>query len=929
MVKFFSVGFFVLAVLFTEGIRSCFCRNSTYGCIEGERKALLKLKQSFDDPSNRLVSWTGADCCHWKEISCNKDTGHVVKLDLRTSSYAVRGEFFDIYMYNIREQLSATEVNPCLLALKHLEYLDLSGNFFGSPIPKFLGSLKHLRYLNLSNAGFYGMIPHQLGNLTSLQTLDLSTQQYFAYHILQILHADTLQWLSGLLSLQYLDMRLVDLTKAYDSMQVLNTLPSLLELRLLGCGIQNSHFANGCSNSTFLASVQVLDLRFNGISGPIPNSLQNMTSLRELDLSINHFNSTVPLWLGNRKSLVHLSLSGNMFENIEGGLLSMLNNHRSLKSLDLSSNNFHGEALGSNENSSRCLAYDLESLSLRNNEIVGSMPDWLGQLKGLKYLNLHSNSLYGPIPSSFGQLSILKQLDLSNNQLNGTIPQSLDRLSALELLHLSNNQLTGAIPQSLGRLSALEQLDLSNNRLSGSIPGSLGQLVNLNTLDISNNSLEGIVSELHFANLSRLRTLEIGSNFLTCKVKSDWIPPFSLSSINMSSCAIGSQFPLWIQTQKELEKLDLSNASISGKFPTWLGGMNLSHLDLSANQISGNLPANIADKIPGLRTLLLGDNLINGLLPDSLCRLDQLQVLDLSRNRLSGEISHCWRHTSPLYLINLSSNKLSGPIPSSIGNLYSLTWLQLNNNSLNGELPLALSNCKTLELLDLGENNFSGAIPTRINGKNFMNLRILRLRNNMLTGSIPSQLCQLTDLQIMDLAENKLTGGVPRCFSKLFGMTTTKHVPEENMGPAPSPIPSSSGISSPPETSINALAQPPNYDTYRQSEKVWAVMKGQDLEYTKIQLRLLDFIDLSSNKLVGFIPEELCMLSGLRGLNLSNNYLSGNIPDKIGELKALEGRVKIEMYFTYECIGLPNLIACTLRLFLDPNPATTNECNIF
>ena len=52
--------------------------------------------------------------------------------------------------------------------------------------------------------------------------------------------------------------------------------------------------------------------------------------------------------------------------------------------------------------------------------------------------------------------------------------------------------------------------------------------------------------------------------------------------------------------------------------------------------------------------------------------------------------------------------------------------------------------------------------------------------------------------------------------------------------------------------------------------------------------KLLDLMDLSSNKLVGVIPEELCLLNGFRGLNLSHNHLSRNIPKKIRDLKLLD-----------------------------------------
>ncbi|XP_062076591.1 receptor-like protein EIX2 [Humulus lupulus] len=82
-------------------------------------------------------------------------------------------------------------------------------------------------------------------------------------------------------------------------------------------------------------------------------------------------------------------------------------------------------------------------------------------------------------------------------------------------------------------------------------------------------------------------------------------------------------------------------------------------------------------------------------------------------------------------------------------------------------------------------------------------------------------------------------------------------------------------------------APAPEYGYVWGSPKVSQVLKGRDLEYTKILL-LLDNLDLSSNKLVGKIPEELCVLSALRGLNLSHNHLSGNIPINIEELKSLE-----------------------------------------
>ncbi|CAL9016378.1 unnamed protein product [Prunus brigantina] len=78
------------------------------------------------------------------------------------------------------------KINPSLLSLKHLSYLDLSRNDFqGIPIPTFFGQLESLRYLNISRASFGGEIPAHLGqipqifgNFCNLKTLNLANNQF-------------------------------------------------------------------------------------------------------------------------------------------------------------------------------------------------------------------------------------------------------------------------------------------------------------------------------------------------------------------------------------------------------------------------------------------------------------------------------------------------------------------------------------------------------------------------------------------------------------------------------------------------------------------------------------------------------------------------------------------------------------------------------
>ena len=330
------LGFFVAILYFITMELACNGYTHIGNNIQSEQETLIDFKSGLKDPNNRLSAWKGSNYCYWQGITCEKDTGIVISIDLH-NPYPRENVYENWSSMNL-----SGEIRPSLTKLKSLKYLDLSFNSFkGMPIPQFFGSLKNLLYLNLSGAEFSGTIPSNFGNLSNLQYLDLSYEDlsYDDFEYFNDLSIGNIEWMASLVSLKYLGMDYVNLSSVGSEwVEVLNKLPILTELHLDGCSLSGSIPFPSFVNFT---SLRVISINLNQFISMFPEWLLNVSSLGSIDISYSQLHGRIPLGLGELPNLQHLDLFDNY---LEGSISQLLRKSwKKIEFLNLGDNELHGK----------------------------------------------------------------------------------------------------------------------------------------------------------------------------------------------------------------------------------------------------------------------------------------------------------------------------------------------------------------------------------------------------------------------------------------------------------------------------------------------------------------------------------------------------------------------------------------------------------
>ena len=938
-----------------------------------------------DEWGNNMGWLTDAPLDQWHGVGTDED-GRVTTLSLRENGLkgiipVELGGLTNLEILSLDKNNQLTgPLPPKIGNLVRLRELDLGNTGLEGEIPSTLGKLVKLLRMNFEYVPFTGSIPPELGALTELDFLNLYRNRLSGRVPTELAGLRSLRTLylnennlTGSIPTTFVQLENLEIfywqrngglcapgTTDFETWRSANdrrfTGPRCNEsdLTVLKTFYESTDGANWTNSTGWLGDTAVeewygvnadslghitsLDLQNNGLRGQLSSVLGNLDQLSVLRVDGNPLSGRIPLLLTNlalqefryvnTDLCVPATITFQQWINSisvhegtgiqcpalsdEREILSML--YKATGGVDWNQQDgwltnapldqWHGVET---DEDGRVI-----TLILRENGLKGIIPAELGGLSHLEILNLHGNNqLTGPLPPKIGNLERLRELDLGNTDLEGEIPSTMGKLVKLRRMNFEYVPFTGSIPSELGALTELEILNLYQNRLSGRVPAEL-------------------------AGLRSLRTLYLDENYLTGSIPSKFVQLEELTTFNWQDndglCAPGTtDFETWRSAKDRRftgPRCNESDVTVLKTFYESTDGANWTHStdwlgDMAVEEWYG---VN-ADSLGHVTSLDLPNNGLRGQLSSVLVNLDQLSVLRVDDNPLSGRIPSLltglaleeFRYantdlcvpaavTFQQWLNSISIHEGTGiqcPALSEreiLSVLYEATggvdwkqqggWLTnaplgdwhgvtvdgdgrvvelaLFGNNLRGRIPLELEGMANLRLLDLSFNWLEGIITPGLG--RIRTLTELYLESNTLSGSIPAELGQLFQLRVLFLHDNRLEGAIP---PELGNLSNLRHL----------------------RISQNRLSGriPPEFGNLSAAQVIW--MHGNQFE-GEIPPELENLYSVrvlyaGDNNLFGAIPPELGNLQFIIELAFDGNNLTGPIPPELGNLESLNGELNL------------------------------------
>ncbi|CAI9753689.1 unnamed protein product [Fraxinus pennsylvanica] len=340
------------------------------------------------------------------------------------------------------------------------------------------------------------------------------------------------------------------------------------------------------------------------------------------------------------------------------------------------------------------------------------------------------------------------------------------------------------------------------------------------------------------------------------------------------------------------DSLSLFNLSISTPYP--------SNWSLSADCCSWEgVGCDDSDRV---NSLLLPSKGLAGTISPLIVNLSHVTELNLSRNWLSGPIlDGFFTALNCLVIIDLSNNRLSGNLSDSNKLMNTVTTVDLSSNRFYGTIqPSFLQPALNLQRFDVSNSSFSGPIPSSLRRFSLqsiilisptMTLEIQRADFNNLSGHIPSDIYKVSALQELYFPANKLSGKMDGSIDNLVNLRTLALYGNEFTGKIPQDIGSLSSL----EHLLLHINQLNGTLPQSLIKCTRLTMLHLRLNFLEGELSSFDFskfiklisIDLGNNFFTGRLPATLFSCKNLTYIRLATNSINGEILPDIMALQSL------------------------------------------
>ncbi|KAG8662596.1 hypothetical protein MANES_01G125200v8 [Manihot esculenta] len=277
---------------------------------------------------------------------------------------------------------------------------------------------------------------------------------------------------------------------------------------------------------------------------------------------------------------------------------------------------------------------------------------------------------------------------------------------------------------------------------------------------------------------------------------------------------------------------------------------------------------------------------LSGIVPPEFSKFRYLELLDLSRNCLTGSIPSQWA-TMRLVDLSFMGNRLSGPFPKVLANITTLKNLSIEGNKLSGPIPPEIGKLVKLQKIIISSNAFTGKIPTELS--KLAHLTDLRISDNNFSGKIPGFISKLTQIQKLHIQGCSLEGPIPTSISSLTSLADLRI--SDLIG---------KGSTFPPLSDMES-------------------MKTLDLSFNNLaggipttfsQLEKVDFVYLTGNKLTGSVPQWI--LERNKNVDVSdNNFTWGSS----GPIECPQGSVNLVESYSSSANKLSKVHPCLKQDF--------------